>query len=163
MTLPRNGQKGKTSKPTKIIFLFVLGTLFSVPFISKALAGQVGYELRCKAKLLAFDDLGMRLVNIPKPLSFRIISENTVGISWINPKDKSETKYDDLLLEFDHKIIKGGTITGSIVDFSTTFDGDFSKTGYGNVVWSFSRFLKAWTVTFHKSVYLCKMKSLEAL
>lgn len=116
---------------------------------------QNSYMLYCKSRILQLTDSGAKLGKLPKPVIFhvRFTGDET---TWINPQDKSEMVFENLLLTQGDSTSHGGQVKGSTFDSSTTFDGSFKTTGKGKINWGYARALQAFKVTTDAEVYLCK-------
>ncbi len=116
------------------------------------------YFLVCKSKILQSSDSGLKFGKLSAPFALQV--QFTGGeTTWVDPKDKSETIYEDLILKRGDRISYGGRVRGSTYEASTTFDGPFKTKGYGNINWGYARSLRAFTVDIGTDEYLCDMRN----
>lgn len=75
--------------------------------------------------------------------------------TWIDPHDKTETVFENLILSTNNQTVKGGQVKGSTFGSSTSYDGPFGPTGRGSVNWGYAKRLNAFTLTLQKQTYVC--------
>lgn len=140
-----------------ISLLVTVGFAQSLITTAASQSGDTGYTLVCKNRILQSSDRGLKLGKLTSPLSFKVqfTGDET---TWIDPRDKSETAFDNLLLTQGSNVSYGGQVRGSNYDSSTTFDGSFQTTGRGTINWGYAKSLQAFTVTTDAQMYLCEMK-----
>jgi hypothetical protein len=144
----------------KLTSMACLVVLFTTAMGATVCAGQSeseDYSLVCKGRILQSSDSGLKLGKLSAPfvLQVRFTGGET---TWVDPKDKSETIYEDLILKNGDRISYGGRFKGSTYESSTTFDGPFKTTGRGNINWGYAKSLRAFTVKIGTDEHLCDLK-----
>jgi hypothetical protein len=144
----------------KLTSMACLVALFTTAMGATVRAGQSeseDYSLVCKSRILQSSDSGLKLGNLSAPfvLQVRFTGGET---TWMDPNDKSETIYEDLILKKGDRISYGGRIKGSTYEASTTFDGPFKTTGKGNINWGYAKSLRAFTFEIGTDAYLCDLE-----
>src|SRR5882757_83022 len=131
---------------------------FQIQTIDPSAQSKSGYALLCKSRILQSSESGVKLGKLNSPVSFKVqfTSDET---TWIDPQDKSETVFENLLLTQGDSVSYGGQVKGSTFDSSTTFDGSFKTTGKDTINWGYTKSLRAHTFTTGTQIYLCEMKS----
>lgn len=130
---------------------------FQILTIESGAQPQEDYALLCKNRILQSSDSGVKLGRLNSPVIFHVrftVNETT----WIDPRDKSEKVFENLLLTQGDSVNYGGQVKGSTYDSSTTFDGAFKTTGKGTINWGYAKPLQAFILTTGTQTYLCEMK-----
>lgn len=142
------------------ISLACMVTLLATASATIARAGQSkneGYALLCKSRIMQSSESSVKLGKLSPPitLQIRFTGDET---TWIDPQNKSETIFENLLLTQGDLVSYGGQVKGSTFDSSTTFDGSFKTIGKGTINWGYAKSLQAFTLTTGTQAYLCEMK-----
>lgn len=130
---------------------------FQIHAIDPSAQSKSGYTLLCKSKIPESSEGGLKLGKLHPLVTFKVhfTGDET---RWIDPHNKSETTYDNLLLTKGDIVSYGGQVKGSTFDSSTTFDGSFKTIGKGTINWGYAKSLQAFTLTTGTQAYLCEMK-----
>ncbi len=90
------------------------------------------------------------------PLAVRIHFTGTTTSR--TESDGGRTRYSDLSATIGSTRLTGGAVEGSSYDSSTTYDGDFRRTGEGSTTWAFSRDFDAFTLRHGGRWYVCERR-----
>lgn len=112
------------------------------------------YTLVCLSQLHQSSSQAETTTKLGTPITVKV--QFTGGeTTWIDPRDKAETVFENLVLSTNNQTITGGQVKGSTFGSSTSYDGSFGPTGRGSVNWSYAKRFNAFTLTLQKQTYVC--------
>jgi hypothetical protein len=90
------------------------------------------YTLICRSQLQQSSTQAETTTKLSTPITVKVhfTGDET---TWIDPRDKAETVFENLVLSTNNETITGGQVKGSTFGSSTSYDGSFGTTGRGSV------------------------------